>query len=485
MNRPEMNINDYFSSIEGKSVAFCGMGITNTPLAEMFIKRGFDVTVCDRRSPSEPGENIERLRSMGAKVRLGAGYLDVLEADILFRSPGTNRNDPALAVLRERGTVITSEMEVFFRVCPAHTIAVTGSCGKTTVSAIIARMLENSGKKVWLGGGMGKAMLPDVEHMSGDDWVVCELSSFHLISMHESPQTALITNISPNHLNTHRDMDEYVEAMANICRYQSAGDRLVINADCPVCAGIAEGRSAQLMSFSRSRRPERGAYVDDKGDIRIACGPDHTGDRRIMNVRDIRVPGLHNVENFLAAICVTDGLVSDEDILSAAHLFCGVAHRTEFVRCVDGVCYYNDSIATTPERTIRGMLSLFDRRIVLIAGGLDKKLPFDEFARTVCRRVSVLILMGDTADAIEQAVTQCAEYDPDSTLIFRAQDMSQAVALAAAHASDGDVVSLSPACASLDMYRSFEERGELFVREVNRLHPKAVPHQDDDDDYLI
>ena len=482
MNRPYMDINKFFESIKGSTVAFCGIGVTNAPMAEMFLRRGFDVIVCDRREPCDAGQDIERLGAMGAQLRLGEGYLDGLACDILFRTPGMNWNHPALAALRERGVVVTSEMELFFRVCPAHTIAVTGSCGKTTVATIIARMLEASGKRVWLGGGIGKAMLPDVESMTAEDWVVCELSSFHLISMREAPEIALVTNISPNHLNTHRDMDEYVGAMQHICLHQSAFDTLVVNGDCPVCPGLAEGQRGQVMTFSHTHRPERGAYADEQGDIWLVNG---SRQRRIMSVRDIRVPGLHNLENFLAAICVTDGLVSDEDILSVAHLFCGVSHRTEFVRCVDGVCYYNDSIATTPERTVKGMLSLFDRPILLIAGGMDKKLPFDTLAQAVCDRVSTLILMGDTAESIEQAVRGCPGFDPARTVILRTESMKQAVQLAAEYAHDGDVVALSPACASLDMYRSFEERGQLFVSEVSQLRPRAVPHQEDDSDYNI
>lgn len=482
MNRPHVNINDFFEGIKGRSVAFCGIGITNAPLAEMFLERGFDVTVCDRRDPSDPGERILKLQSMGAKISLGENYLEGLCPDILFRSPGTNWNDPALELLRRQGTVITSEMEVFFRVCPAHTIAVTGSCGKTTTATIIARMLETSGKKVWLGGGMGTPLLPDADKMSADDWVVCELSSFHLISMREAPEIALVTNVSPNHLNTHRDMEEYIGAMHNICLHQSAFDRVVLNGDCPVCTDLSRGLRGQLATFSRTSRPVRGAYADENGEIWL-LSPE--GDRRIMNARDIRVPGQHNVENFLAAISVVDGLVSDRDIVSVAHLFCGVSHRTEFVRCVDGVCYYNDSIATTPERTVRGMLSLFDRHIVLIAGGMDKKLPFDSLAQAVCDRVSVLVLIGSTADAIEQAVRSNETFDPGTTLILRADGMEQAVQLAAAHAGEGDVVALSPACASLDMFRSFEERGQSFIRQVSMLRARTRTHQDDDEDYNV
>lgn len=482
MHRPSMNLNDFFAAVKGKSVAFGGIGISNAPLAEMFLERGFDVTVCDRRDPSAPGETIERLKSMGATVRLGQDYLDGLEADIFFRSPGLNWNDPAIERLRRRGTVITGETELFFRVCPAHTIAVTGSCGKTTVATIIARMLESAGKKVWLGGNIGRAVMPDVEHMNPDDWVVCELSSFHLISMRCSPEIALINNISPNHLDTHKDMDEYVGAMRNICLHQSAFDRTVLNADCPVCSEFIGQQRGQCMTFSLDSKPERGAYADENGDIWLVT-PD--GERRIMNRRDIRVPGRHNVENFLAAICVTDGLVSDEDIISVAHLFCGVENRAEFVRCLDGVCYYNDSIATTPDRTARGMLSLFDRRIILIAGGYDKKLPFENLAASVCRKVSKLILMGDTADIIEQAVRNHPEYDPDLTETVRVDSMAQAVETASQLAVSGDIVALSPACASFDMYRNYEERGADFRRQVDRLRPKAVPHADDDDDYNL
>lgn len=477
MIRPHIDINDFFEDIKGRRVAFCGIGVSNAPLAEMFLRRGFEVTVCDRRP--EATEQIRRLGELGAKLRLGEGYMDVLEADIVFRTPAMSWNHPELVRLREQGAVITGELELFFSVCPAPIIAVTGTSGKTTVSTMIARILEAAGKKVWLGGGIGCAMMPKVGNIRPEDVVVCELSSFHLIGMRSSPEIALITNVTPNHLETHRDMGEYTQAMENIFLHQSAFGRAVFNADCPVSGTFIGRHRGEALTFSRRGRPEQGAYADEAGEIYFCRGGEQ---RRIMNVRDIRVPGAHNVENYLAAICVTEGLAGDEAVLSTAHLFGGVENCAQFVRCLDGVCYYNDSIATTPDRTVRGMLSLFDRRIILIAGGHDKKLPFEGLGAAIADRVSRLVLIGAAADEIERAVRAQPDFDEQRTQIYRAGDMAEAVRKANELAQDGDIVALSPACSSFDMYPNFEARGADFIRQVGRLRSKAVPHDDDDDE---
>ncbi|MBQ4312736.1 MAG: UDP-N-acetylmuramoyl-L-alanine--D-glutamate ligase [Clostridia bacterium] len=456
----------FWDSIKGKKVAFCGVGVTNTPLAEMFIKKGALVTVCDKRPMEKIGEAAEHLAALGASFKLGEDYLTDIDADIIFRTPGMKFHLPELEDYRARGIAVTSEMEIFFDLCPAHIIAITGSNGKTTTSSVIAKMLEAQGKKVWLGGNIGKALMPDIEDMTADDYVVCELSSFQLISMRTSPEIAVITNLSPNHLDMHKDMAEYVDAKRNIYQHQSAFGRVVFNADCPIVSTFIGEQRGACLTFSSKEMPYWGSFVDEQGDIFFS---DRGSVRRIMNRSDIKIPGMHNVHNYLTAIAAVQGIVSDEAIIETARTFSGVEHRAELVRVVDGVSYYNDSIATTPARCICGTLSLYDRPIIMIAGGYDKKIPFDDLGPAVCEKVKTLILMGVTADKIEAAVRGYEGFADANVQIIRVSDMQEAVEKARQSAQEGDIVSLSPACASFDMYPNFEVRGRHFKEIVNSL----------------
>lgn len=462
----DSRVERFFSEISGKSVALCGVGVTNTPLAKLLLKKGCRVTVCDRRQADKLGDVARELTELGAQLKLGEDYLEGLDVDVIFRTPGMKYYLPELEGYRRKGVAVTSEMEVFFDICPAKIIAVTGSNGKTTTSSVIADMLRRGGFKVWLGGNIGKALLPDIEEISADDWAVVELSSFQLISMRNSPDIAVMTNLSPNHLDMHKDMDEYVNAKRNIYLHQSAFDRLILNADCPITSTFVPEARGGCMVFSRQAMPSWGAYADSEGSIWFS---DRGSARRIMGVGDIKIPGMHNVENYLAAICAVGGIVSDDAIRETARSFGGVEHRAELIRVVDGVSYYNDSIATTPARTISGMLSLFDRKLILIAGGYDKKIPFDALGPAVSEKVKMLILMGATADKIEDAVRSYSGFNPDEVRIVRAESMEQAVALAKENAVRGDIVALSPACASFDKYPNFEARGNHFRSIVEAM----------------
>lgn len=463
-------ISIFFDRIKDKTVAFFGMGITNTPLAELFLKKGCRVIVCDR-NPPEKHESASRLEQLGATLRFGGDYMTGVDADIIFRTPGMRFTAAELDDYRARGVVVTSELELFFDLCPARIIAVTGSSGKTTTVSIIADALCRAGKTVWLGGNIGKPLMPDLEKMTADDWVVCELSSFQLISMRRSPDIAVCTNISPNHLDVHRDMEEYISAKRNIFIHQNAFGRAIFNADCPTASAFAGQQRGAGLTFSRRTMPHWGAYADPDGGIWFS---DRGRARRIMDSSEIRIAGTHNVENYLAAICALDGLVEDEIIRETAHLFRGVEHRAEYVRCVDGVTWYNDSIATTPSRTIGGTLSMCSGNMILIAGGYDKKIPFDELGPVICQKVRVLILMGATADKIEAAVRGCREFNGCGIEILRVSSMEEAVSAASERAREGDIVSLSPACAAFDMYQNFEERGRHYKQLVTDLRASSA-----------
>ena len=463
----DSRIQRFFQSMEGKDVAFCGIGVSNAPLVSMFLKKGARVTVRDRRSQEQLGSLADDMALQGAQLRLGQEYLSGLEReDVIFRTPGMPFLMPELLEARQRGVAVTSEMEVFFDLCPCPIFAITGSDGKTTTSSIIAEMFRAAGKRVHLGGNIGRALLPLIEEIEPEDVAVVELSSFQLISMRQSPQVAVMTNLSPNHLDVHKDMAEYITAKKNIFLHQNAFCRTVLNLDNEITAQFAGETRGQTLLFSRREKPVSGAFLRGDGRICMSIGGKEFP---ILKAADIRIPGNHNIENYLAAISAVWGYVPADRIVGVAKNFAGVEHRAEFVRELDGVKYYNDSIATSPTRTISGTLSLYDEKIILIAGGYDKKIPFDALGPVITQKVKTLILLGVTADKIQAAVKAAPDYQAGCPEIIRVESMEQAVKAARQAAGPGDIVSLSPACASFDMYPNFEARGEDYKGIVNRL----------------
>ena len=458
-------INKFFKYIKGKKVCFVGIGTSNLPLIELFSQKGASVSACDRQTYEALGDNAKRAEKAGAKLVLGENYLENIDTDILFRSPGTPFYKPELEALRQKGVVITSEMEVFFELCPCKIIAVTGSDGKTTTTTIISELLKASGKKVYLGGNIGTPLLPIIESIKDDDYAVVELSSFQLISMRKSPDTAVVTNLAPNHLDIHKDMREYIDAKRNIILHQNAFSKAVLNLDNEISNSFSDDVRGRLVKFSREKKPENGAYLD--GDTIVYS--DYGKITPLMSYKDIKIAGMHNVENYLAAISAVWGTVGLDAIVNTAESFGGVEHRAEFVREFEGVKYYNDSIASSPTRTILGTLSLYDEKIILIAGGYDKHIPYEPLGPVIRDKVKLLILMGDTAPKIEKAVKDCDGYCEDSPLIINVDNMEQAVAAARKHAKKGDRVSLSPASASFGLYKNFMERGNHFKEIVNGL----------------
>lgn len=465
MNNQASKVGRFFESIKGKKVCFVGIGTSNLPLIEMFAKKGAVVSACDKKTFEELGENAVRAENAGAKLILGEDYLKNIDTDILFRSPGTPFYTPELEALKRKGVVVTSEMEVFFDLCPCKTIAVTGSDGKTTTTSIIAELLKGANKTVHLGGNIGTPLLPIIEEISSDDYAVVELSSFQLISMRKSPDIAVVTNLAPNHLDIHKDMDEYVNSKKNIVLHQNAFGKAVINLDNEISNSFADEVRGQICKFSRRNTVENGAYL--KGDVIVYN--DYGIKTEILNYKDIKIPGMHNVENYLAAISAVWGIVDVETIVKVAKEFGGVEHRAEFVREVDGVKYYNDSIASSPTRTALGTLSLYEEKIIIIAGGYDKHIPYDDLGPIICDKVKVLILMGDTAPLIKSAVISSENYSENNPVIIDVNNMEEAVNTARIYAKKGDIVSLSPASASFGLYKNFMERGNHFKKIVNEL----------------
>ena len=443
----------YFTALRGKRIAVLGLGVSNRPLVRLLLEFGCHVTGCDRTPREKLDAEVLELERMGCDLRCGDTYLDGVEAEVLFRTPGMHPGNPAIQSLAAKGAYVTSEMEVFFEVCPCSLIAVTGSDGKTTTTTLISEMLKAEGKTVWLGGNIGTPLLPLVRQMKPEDFAVVELSSFQLMDMTRSPQRAVVTNLAPNHLDVHRDMEEYVEAKKNIFAFQKPGDLLVLNHD----NAITDAFTGKGNTVKFSRRGE--AHVCLKGDVITRGG------EAVLKVQDILLPGVHNIENYMAAIAAVEGLVSDDTIRHVAKNFGGVEHRIELVRIKDGVRFYNDSIASSPSRTIAGLRS-FKEKVILIAGGYDKHIPYDVLGPEVCAHVKKLFLCGATAPLIRAAVENCSGAKPE---MVDCGDFESAVRAAAAVAEEGDVVLMSPASASFDQFKNFMVRGEFFKKIVKEL----------------
>ena len=459
-----MDCKQFFETLNGKKIAMCGIGISNTPLILNFLEKGARVIACDRRSREQLGESADMLERAGAELKLGENYLEDLEVDVIFRTPGMSFNLPELEDARKKGIAVTSEMEVFFDLCPATIFAVTGSDGKTTTTTLIAKMLEADGKRVHVGGNIGKPLLPEIEDIKPEDFVVVELSSFQLISMRKSPDVAVVTNVAPNHLDVHKDMDEYVEAKKNVLLHQNAFSRTILNRDNDITEDFRKYVRGQSLGFSMERRLKNGAWLDDKGYLNMS----YRGiDVPVVDRKDIAIIGDHNVANYLAAISAVWGYVGVDSIVKVAREFGGVEHRNELVRELDGVKYYNDSIASSPTRTIAGLKS-FDRKVILIAGGYDKHIPFEPLMPHIVERVKLLYLCGATADKIEECLKNYSGYDGTPEVV-RVKDIEEAVKRANAIAEKGDIVTLSPACASFDAYPNFAARGNHFKEVVNKL----------------
>lgn len=457
----------FFREYGRAKVAFIGVGVSNFESILLFLNRGMDVTVLDRDDRSKLKKSAEVLEARGAKFVCGAEYLDGLcEFDIVIRSPGVYFKKPQLQNAIKQGVVVTSEMELFFDFCPCKIIGITGSDGKTTTTTLVANMLRQEGYNVHVGGNIGKALLPEIDGISESDLAVVELSSFQLISMRRSPNISIITNISPNHLDIHGDMQEYIAAKRGAILHQTGFDSLVLNLDNELSNSQEFLARGFVKKFSRKQSVDNGAFFDVQTQKIYFARNGKV--EPVLDRSDIRLPGMHNVENYLAAISAVYEMVSPESIKAVARGFAGVRHRIEFVREKDGVMWYNDSIATSPTRTIAG-LKCFDGNVLLIAGGYDKNFDYDCLAVHILKKVKVLILMGNTSKKIETAVKNNNYYNKNKLKIVNVENMDQAVKLASELARIGDTVYLSPASASFDLYDNFQQRGDHFVSLVKNL----------------
>lgn len=461
-----MLLNEYVQSIRDKSIAVLGIGISNLPLIELLCRGGCDVTACDRRNMSQLGDTGDFLQELGVKLRLGEEYLGNLHEDLIFRTPGLMPFDEHLIKAEEQGSIITSEMEVFFSLCPCRIFAVTGSDGKTTTTTLISEILKAAGYHVHLGGNIGTPLLCKLPEMQSEDLVVLELSSFQLHSMNCRPHTAVITNLSPNHLDKHNGFQDYIDAKAWIFLNQHREDRLILNANDPHTAYYASKAPSTISYFSDLLPVQNGCICED-GIIYLVTG----GSRiPVMSADEIKIPGQHNVQNMLAAFEAVRDYASPEICRQIARTFPGVPHRLEEVRILNGITYINDSIASSPTRTIAGLHALKKKPIV-IAGGYDKHLPFDSLGEEFCDHAKAVILTGDTAEKIAASIHDANNHRDQEELlpVYQVSDLQEAVYKASSIAEEGDIVVLSPACASFDRFRNFEERGNMFRQYVMEL----------------
>ncbi len=449
-----LKLEEWKAGLKNKEICVVGMGISHLPLIHYLVAQGAKVMACDKKTREALGEIADSLEALGIHLCLGEGYLSSLSGDMVFKTPGLRPDVPELLEAKERGITVTTEMEVFMELCPAHITAVTGSDGKTTTTTLIYKLLTMAGYKTHVGGNIGAPLLPEIDSIQDSDRVVLELSSFQLQTMRKSPQVAVMTNISPNHLDYHTDYQEYIDAKMNLLGYQMPGDRAILNIDNEVLSQAVSNTKGEIRTFSRKQQAD--VWLDGNM-ITVGTEP-------VLDIRDIRIPGMHNVENYMAAIGAVYPAVGKEVIVRCAKEFGGVAHRIEFVRELDGVRYYNSSIDSSPNRTIN-TLRVFSAPVVLIAGGKDKGIPYDDLGPAIRDHAKALVLIGMTAKTIGEVAKKAAPEVP----VFYPETYEAAVRQAKELATCGDIVLLSNASTSFDLFKNFEERGNVFKELVNRL----------------
>ena len=461
-------LEEFKQFIKGKYVAVIGMGVSNTPLVRYLMDLDANITVFDRKTEEELDKSLcEEYSLSGVKFSLGENYLDNLNGyDIIFRSPSMRPDHPALISEIERGAILTSEIEMLVKLCPGKVIGVTGSDGKTTTTTLIYKMLTQEGYHTYLGGNIGTPLFSKIDEMKSEDIIVLELSSFQLMTFDKSPHISVVTNVTPNHLDIHKDYEEYINAKANIFKYQTENDIAIFNYDNDITHEMAENAKGNVRFFSTKSSIKNGVMLEN-GSIYIVNGEEK---KFVINTEDIMLMGAHNIENVCTAIAAIYDMVSIPSIVEVLKTFKGVEHRIEFVRELNGVKWYNDSIGSSPTRTIAGLLS-FPKKVILIAGGYDKNLDYTELGKYIVDKVDVLILLGQTKKKIREATIE--EYklrgiEPNIPIV-ECDSLEETIKKAYEFSNDGDIVLFSPASASFDMFKNFMERGDKFKEIVNLL----------------
>ncbi|OOM82034.1 UDP-N-acetylmuramoylalanine--D-glutamate ligase [Clostridium puniceum] len=447
--------------ILGKKVAVVGIGVSNIPLINFLLDLGASVTAFDKKTKEELADIATDFEGKGVKLELGEEYLNNLTGfEVVFKTPSMRIDSEALVKVKKEGAYITSEMEEFVRYTKGKVYGITGSDGKTTTTTIIFKLLQAQNYKTWVGGNIGTPLFSQIESINEEDRVVLELSSFQLMTMTENIDIAICTNLAPNHLDMHKDMQEYIDAKKNIFLYQNPNSILVINRENEITYEFKKEAKGIVKEFSSKREISDGAYYKE--------GVLYLEGKEVCKKEDIVIKGMHNIENYLAAFIATKNDVSIETMKNVAETFTGVEHRCELVREIDGVKYYNDSIASSPTRTLAG-LKAFDEKVILIAGGYDKHIPFEPLAYEGYPYIKELILLGATKEKIKAVFDKLGKEKGIKVNTKIAESLEAAVKIAKEVSRSGDIITLSPACASFDMYPNFMVRGNEFKDIVNRL----------------
>lgn len=459
-------LEEFNKFLDSKKVAIIGMGVSNLPLLDYFYDKNAKVTVFDKNTPSD--EIMEKINKYRYEVEIGEYNLSRLNGfDIIFRSPSVLPTREELVTAANKGAIITSEIEMVLKLAPCKIIGVTGTEGKTTTTSIIYEILKSSGKNCFLGGNIGKPIFTEIKNMKPEDIVVLELSSFQLMGMEVSPDISVVTNMYPDHLNIHSSYEEYQQAKKNIFLHQNENGVVILNYDNEITRKFADEVKSNLVFFSSLENLENG-YVYDRKDETIKSYVNGKS-KNILKKQEIKLRGIHNYENICAALAATAPIVDEKSQIKAIKEFNGVEHRLEFVRELNGVKYYNDSIGTSPASTIAG-LNAFDENIILLAGGSDKGLDYTEIGETIAKKVRVLLLTGPTAEKIENATKLAMSKSGKETVeIIHCKDLQEAVSMANEKAKSGEIVLMSPASASFDAFKNFIERGIKFKEFVNNL----------------
>lgn len=459
-------LEEFNKNLFNKKVAIIGLGVSNIPLIDYMYGKKAKVTVFDDREEDKiPKEIMDKIKEYKFEFSFGKDNLSKLKNfDIIFRSPSCMPTKPELEEEAKNGAIVTTEIEMLMQMCPAKIIGVTGSDGKTTTTSLIYAILKEAGYNTYLGGNIGTPLFTKLEEMKPKDVVVLELSSFQLMGMKISPHIGVITNITPNHLNIHKDYQEYIDAKKNIFKYQNENDIIILNYDNEITRNVAKEAISKVIFFSHKEKLENGFIVDGK--IIKKCEDDIR--KHIIDAKDIILRGEHNYENVATALAATETLVNEDVAVEAIKEFKPVEHRIEFVKEINKVKWYNDSVSSSPTRTIAGLNS-FDEEIVLIAGGYDKNLDYTPIAKPIVDKVKKLILIGQTSGEIYECVKEEAEKQNAKIDIYMCNTLEETVNLAKRVAKPHQVVLFSPASASFDMFKNFADRGEQFKKLVNEL----------------
>ncbi len=470
---------EFLSWMDQKNIAVVGMGISNRPLIEILAKRGLKLTVFD--ALTEDAEPVRILKAEYAKSgydinwQLGPDYLEKLKGfDLIFRTPSLMPYREQIIREKERGALVTSEMEVFLHCCPGQTFGITGSDGKSTTTSLTYSMLKAQGFETYIGGNIGRPLLSDLDQMTADAKVVVELSSFQLVDMTLSPNVSILTNVTPNHLNIHKDLADYVTAKKQIYRHQKLGDRLILNGLCPEFAADRFEVKSEITWFN-DRYPgcRQMVFVEKAGQLGFRARNSEVFEP-VCPTSDLHIMGNFNRQNVLAAMAATHDFVETTNMAKAVASFKGLEHRLEFVREIAGVKYYNSSIDSSPERSKHSIAAFSEagKNLVLIMGGKDKNCDYSGLGKIIAGATDRLILCGANADLITNAVRLEAG-QAGKTLaqiqIVTCHDYPEAVAVAQSLAGVGDSVLLSPAGTSFDQFSNFMERGQVFKHLVNQL----------------